>query len=90
MRHIVYASIGAGAGATVAVLAVAVAKLLADAARAIWGEIPAWFAHPIAVVIAAIAGQRLQAELSILLHIVAIVITFMIVGTVVGLVISRS
>lgn len=45
------------------------ANMLPDAARKTWGEMLAWIAHSVAVVITAIMMERLQAELSISIHV---------------------
>lgn len=90
MREILYVSMGTGAGAAVAVLAFAIARLLPDATRTIWAEMLSWIAHPVAVIIAAIAGHRLQAEASMAIHLVAIVVTFMLVGAVAGWLVSKA
>lgn len=84
MRDLLMISLGAGGGAVTAVIAIAIAHMLPDTGRKAWGEFLAWIAHPVAMVIAAITRQPLQAESSILIHIVAIIVTFMVVGALVG------
>jgi hypothetical protein len=84
MRDLLVISLGAGGGAVTAVIAIAIAYMLPDAGRKAWGEVLAWIAHPVAIVIAAITRQPLQAESSLLIHIVAIIVTFMVVGALVG------
>lgn len=90
MRDLLTISIGSGIGAAVAVIAMAVAKILPESERRTWGEILAWIAHPVAVVIAAITRQRLQAEVSIAIHLIAIVVTFMAVGAFLGWLLGKT
>jgi hypothetical protein len=84
MRAGLTIAIGAVVGAAVAVIAIAIAKLLPDTARKAWGEGLARIAHPVALLIAAISRQRLEAELAILIHLVAIIVTFMVAGGFLG------
>lgn len=84
MRDLLVVSLGAGGGAVTAVIAIAIAHMMSDAGRNAWGEFLAWVAHPVAMVIAAITKQPLQAESSILIHIIAIIVTFMVVGALLG------
>ena len=84
MRDLMVIILGAGGGAVTAVMVIALAYLLPDVGRKAWGEFLAWVAHPVAIVIAAITRQPLQAESSLLIHIVAIVVTFTVVGALVG------
>jgi uncharacterized protein YggT (Ycf19 family) len=83
-------SLGAGTGAAAAIFAIVVANVLPEAARKVWGELLAWIAHPVAMVIAAITRQRLQAELSISIHLIAIVVTFMVLGAFVGWLLCKT
>ncbi|MEA2820191.1 MAG: hypothetical protein QOJ86_2195 [Bradyrhizobium sp.] len=80
IRDVVTISIGVAAGAAAAVIAIAITNALPDAPRRAWTEMLGWIAHPAAAAIAALTRQPLQAELSIAIHLIAIVVTFMVVG----------
>jgi len=64
-------------------------KLLPDAARTRWGELLGSIAHPLAVLIATITRRKLEAELSIAIHLAAIVGTFALAGACLGWLLSR-
>lgn len=84
MRNVWYLSIGAASGLMVAIFAIAISYLFSEATRQVWGEILSWITHPIAILLSVITRQPLQAELSILIYLIAIILTFTLIGIFVG------
>jgi len=83
-----YILVGAISGLTMAILTYYVSFWLSDIHRKVMAIILEWIAYPVAILLSKITQQPLQAELSIWYYLVAIVISFIIIGTIIGWVVS--
>ncbi len=76
--------IGAMCGVAATLIALGVVQVLPESARFKFTGALMWAAHPVAVALAAVTRQPLQQEMSLVLHLLAVPISFVLAGALLG------